>query len=372
MSKPKQTKCMKGVFTMKKILALLLALVMVFSLIACSSSSNSPATNDPGSPAPNDGFEGKPIELKLNHNNASTTPLAQAIQAWADEIYEATHGTVKITQYPSDALGSTNSGFDLLETGIADLQWATCGMFSGVLNYLDTFSLPMTGIDTAVAGTNAIWDVYENGYADKIQGDFGNARMLIANSSAAGILGSKEEKSSVADIKGDVVRSIAGGIANWVTACGGSPTFMGPPDIYTNLEKGVIDSYIFEWSGVESFNLAETTPYFLSMNLFRVSQFIMISDSAWNKLSKDQQDAILAVSGRTGSLKFAQVMDDSEAAYIKANVDAGNCTLVEPSQEAYDEFYALAQGVWHDYVSVLDDGEEYLTAVMNAIAANNK
>lgn len=353
---------------MKKILALLLALAMVFALVACSNSNPSTPGN-PGSST--DGFIGDPVELKLNHNNASTTPTAQAIQAWADEVYEATHGTVKITQYPSDALGSTNSGFDLLETGIADLQWATCGMFSGVLNYLDTFSLPMTGMDTAVAGTNAIWDVYENGYADKIQGDFGNARMLIANSSAAGILGSKEVKSTAADIKGDVVRSIAGGIANWVSACGGSPTFMGPPDIYTNLEKGVIDSYIFEWSGVESFNLAETTPYFLSMNLFRVSQFIMISDAAWDKLSADQQEAILSVSERTGSLKFAQVMDESEAAYIKANVDAGNCQLVEPTQEAYDEFYALAQGVWHDYVSVLDDGEAYLTAVMDAIAANN-
>lgn len=355
---------------MKKTLSLILVLAMVFALTSCSSSGGKAPTSTT-TPDADDAFVGEKIELKLNHNNASTTPTAQAIQSWADEVYEATQGTVTITQYPSDALGSTNSGFDLLDTGIADLQWATCGMFSGVLNYLDTFSLPMTGMPTAVAGTNAIWDVYENGYADKIQGDFGNARMLIANSSASGILGSKEMKSCAADMKGDVVRSIAGGIANWVTACGGSPTFMGPPDIYTNLEKGVIDSYIFEWSGVESFNLAETTPYFLSMDLFRVSQFIMISNAAWDKLSLDQQEAILSVSERTGSLKFAQVMDDAEASYIKENVDAGNCQLIEPKQEAYDEFYALAEGVWHDYVSVLDDGEEYLSTVMSAIAKNS-
>ena len=78
------------------------------------------------------------------------------------------------------------------------------------------------------------------------------------------------------------------------------------------------------------------------------------------------------MSERTGSLKFAQALDAAEAAYIKKNVDAGNCELVEPTQEAYDEFYSLAQGVWHDYVSVLEDGETYLTAVMDAIAANNK
>lgn len=361
---------------MKKIFALVLTLAMVLALAACSGGSKPSASNDPATPSASgsagDGFVGEKIELKLNHNNASTTPTAKAIQAWADEIYEATNGTVKITQYPSDALGSTNSGFDLLDSGIADLQWATCGMFSGVLNYLDTFSLPMTGMDSSEDGTNAIWDVYENGWGEKIQGDFGNARMLIANSSPAGVLGSKVKKTCAADMKGDVVRSIAGGIANWVSACGGSPTFMGPPDIYTNLEKGVIDSYIFEWSGVESFNLAETTPYFLSMNLFRVSQFIMISDSAWAKLSTDQQNAILSVSERTGSLKFAQALDAAEAAYIKKNVDAGNCELVEPTQEAYDEFYSLAQGVWHDYVSVLEDGETYLTAVMDAIAANSK
>lgn len=367
---------------MKKILALVLCMALLTALVAgCSSSKDSgnsqtnqgSSTNqgsgDDQNSGGDTGFVGNKIELKLAHNNAPTTPTAKMIQEWCDAIYEATEGTVTITQYPSDSLGSTSSGLDMLDTGITDLFWSTTGMFAGTFNYLDTFAMPLLGQESAVGGCNAIWDTYED-WSDKIDADYAGYKLLIAYQSEGGVIGSNDPVSCAADLKGDVVRSIAGGMANFVTACGGSPTFMGPADIYTNMQKKVINDYVFEWSGVESFNLAELTPYFLTMNVYRVPQFIIISDAAWGKLSADQQAAIEALSYREGSLKFAEGNDSAEAAYIEKSVAAGHTQLIEPTEEAYAEFVALAEGVWADWVASLDDGEAYFADVRANIAAN--
>ena len=369
---------------LSRILAIVLSLAMLFVLLAgcgdkgssnSSGNSGSSNTNSSSGNAQNTGsgdgsFQGDPIELKIAHNNAITSPTAVDIQAWCDKIYEATNGTVKITQYPSDSLGATSSGLDMLDTGITDLFWSTTGMFAGTFNYLDTFALPLLGQESSVGGTNAIWDIYENEkWAEKINNDFSGYKLLISYQSEGGIIGSNDPITKASDLKGDVVRSIAGGMAKFVEACGGSATFMGPSDIYTNMQKGVIDDYVFEWAGVENFTLGELTPYFLNMNVYRVPMFIVISERAWNKLSPDQQAAIESLSYREGSLGFAEGNDATQDAYIEETVAAGT-KLTVPTDEDYAEFVSLAEGVWESWVDDLGDAE-YFEAVRAAIDANN-
>lgn len=363
---------------LSRILAIILSLSLVFALLAgCSNSDNSNNSNNnannSNSSDNNSGsdFQGDPIELKIAHNNAITSPTAVDIQTWCDAIYEATNGTVTITQYPSDSLGATSDGLDMLDTGITDLLWSTTSMFAGMFNWLDIFAQPLMGQESSVGGTNAIWDIYENEkWAEKIDGDYAGYKVLITYQSEGGILGSNDRITCVDDLKGDVIRSIAGGMSSFVTACGASGTFMGPADIYTNLEKGVIDDYVFEWAGVENFSLGELTPYFLDMNLYRVPMFIIISDAAWNKLSADQQAAIESLSYREGSLIFAQGNDNTEQAY-KDKVEAAGTELIKPTDEAYAEFVSIAESVWADSIANLGgDGQEYFDAVVASIEAN--
>ena len=352
----------------RKILAAVLSLSLVFALLAGCGSDDSGNSDNSGT-SDNSGSSDAVIELKLAHNNAITSPTAVDMQTWCDEIYEATNGTVKITQYPSDSLGATSSGLDMLDTGITDLFWSTTGMFAGVFNYLDTFALPLLGQESSVGGTNAIWDTYED-WKEQIDNDFAGYKILIMYQSEGGVIGSLDRIASVDDLKGDVIRTISGGMANFVTACGASGTFMGPADIYTNLEKGVIDDYVFEWAGVENFSLGELTPYFLNMNVYRVPMFIVIRDAAWEKLSAEQQAAIESLSYREGSLFFAEGNDATEQAYIEKTEAAGS-EMIFPSDEDYAEFVSLAEGVWTDWVASLgDDGETYFADVQANIEAN--
>ena len=107
---------------MKKILALLLALVMVLALAACGGGSSAPAAEQPAAEAPaaeapassgaSDGSaddlsdvpEGYHIELKLSHVFAPTEQLTVEMEQVAQRIRERTNGAVDIQTYGSSQL----------------------------------------------------------------------------------------------------------------------------------------------------------------------------------------------------------------------------------------------------------------------------
>ena len=80
---------------MKKILALILALVMVFALVACGSGEKTPSGNEPKDD-PNQTWE-----LKM----AMTSTSMKFASDYADLVSEATNGRVTVTIVDSASLG---------------------------------------------------------------------------------------------------------------------------------------------------------------------------------------------------------------------------------------------------------------------------
>ena len=233
-----------------KVTSLCLCMCMIIGLFcACGdSASSTPASSTPTASAPADSNEKvEVLELKLSHNNAPTTDTGKEIQAWADRIYEESNGTIKITVYPSDTLGASNTFLDMLDTGVTDLQWASTVFCPDQFYYLDAFYLPMIGISSCGAGMNAFWDVYEQ-YPQVFEEEFKDYMPLIMYSSGAGVIGSNEPIHSVEDTKGLVLRTAGGTCTDLCEAIGSSPVSMGPGDVYTSMEKNVVDGYMFEWA----------------------------------------------------------------------------------------------------------------------------
>lgn len=88
---------------MKKILALILALVMALSLVACAQK------------APTEGGESaEPITISLCHSYTDMDQVTIELQAACDAIKERTNGAVVINQYPNNTFGSMSDGIEAL------------------------------------------------------------------------------------------------------------------------------------------------------------------------------------------------------------------------------------------------------------------
>lgn len=81
----------------------------------------------------------------------------------------------------------------------------------------------------------------------------------------------------------------------FLKALGASPVTIPPSEIYTSMERGVVDGFMWPREGMASFGLQEVTKYQLSTPFFQIEPSTMINLEKWNKIPKDLQDLMLDV-----------------------------------------------------------------------------
>lgn len=295
---------------MKKLLVLVLALAMALCLCACGSKPTSaPAGPDsnPSSSNADNSANTETITLKWGDHYPSGTPGALAIDAFAASVGEATEGRVVVKTYHDAVLGSAGDALSMVSSGVADIVWTSSAIFNGQFPYTDMLSLPMLGIGDAMGGTNAIWDLYEQ-YPDAFAEEYANYHVLMLHCSPANILGTTTVINTVDDIAGLNIRAGTGSPTAVATLWGATPVAIATPDLYTSVQKGVVDGYIFDGSGINTWGLAELTNTMIDVGLgYNVCPVLMNLD-AWNSISAEDQEIINNLACRTGSLALAAAM----------------------------------------------------------------
>jgi len=105
---------------------------------------------------------------------------------------------------------------------------------------------------------------------------------------------SNKEIRKVTDLKGMKIRVMPLYIP-FIKALGAAPVTIPPPEIYTSLERGVVDGFIWPDVGMASFGLQEVTKYVIRPGFFQIEPATMISNKKWNKIPADVQGIIMEV-----------------------------------------------------------------------------
>lgn len=72
-----------------------------------------------------------------------------------------------------------------------------------------------------------------------------------------------------------------------VRALNGTPVSMVPGDVYTALERGVVDGFGWSLTGIELFGWQEVTKYVIDHSFYSLESSILINQNVWNKLPDD-------------------------------------------------------------------------------------
>lgn len=343
---------------MKKIIALILALAMCFALVACGSDKAS---------------DGEVYEFNLSMHDPLTSNNGKFYQNWADQIAEATDGRVKINLFGSGTLASSTDVVDMVEGGGVDIGWVYTGFYANQYPLTEITSLVLEGFETCEATTEALWDLYEE--TPELQEEWGDYKLLTLYANPANMIMTKDAPiSSLADMKGRSLRCPAGVIASATSLWGASPIMMPPGDIYQALEKNNISGAIFEPAGVVNFTLQEQLKYYAEMPLFQGVFALVMNWDKWNSLPADLQDAIMEVSGRTGSLAAAA---DFEAAATEAKntIKAAGGEFYEIDDAVVAEFKAACASTSDDWAAAHSvdgfDGAAFVARARELLAKYN-
>jgi TRAP-type C4-dicarboxylate transport system substrate-binding protein len=135
----------------------------------------------------------------------------------------------------------------------------------------------------------------------------------------------KKPVNSVADIAGMKIRS-GGGISEAsAKALGASPLVKPAPESYEILASGVADGTFFPSESIRSFNLDKVVKHAtIFPGGFYSSAFgFFMNEDKWNKLSKQDQDAINSVSGEALARLAGKAWDAADKGGMEALKAAG-------------------------------------------------
>ncbi|MEC7256321.1 MAG: TRAP transporter substrate-binding protein DctP, partial [Pseudomonadota bacterium] len=168
------------------------------------------------------------------------------------------------------------------------------------------------------------WGVYQAYMAE--HDEYSGTRLMTLITNAPGYIATTEQKiTTMEDLAGLKLRS-AGPYATALTeAIGAVPVLKPAPETYELLTTGVLDGTLIQPETMINFNALGATKHFTVIpgGLFAAPLAIIINEASFAKLSEQDQQAIIAISGR----ELAQELSDD---YQDATDSAMKTMAAEP------------------------------------------
>ena len=220
---------------------------------------------------------------------------ANVLQVWANDVEKATGGRVKFTMLPKHPSAPPGT-FDAVRDGLVDLSFVTAS-YTPARHLLPLMpELPGSG-DTALVNSVAYSRIHWK-YFQKV-GEYRGVKLLGVFTHGPGQMFTKKPVASIGDVQGIKIRT-GGGVAEQVAKALGASAFVKPaPESYELLSSGVADGVFFPLESIISFKLdtvLEQATLFPGGMYSSAFGFFM-NEEKWNKLPKQDQDAIEKISG---------------------------------------------------------------------------
>jgi len=301
----------------KKSMIWLTALVMILMLIltGCGGGQQKAAEKQQAA------AEKKVVELKFHHHDPPSSAAGKFFEKWCKEIEAASNGTLKITVFHGAALGSAKDTYDMVVNGTVDMAWGVTAYFPGRFDMTDVFNLPLLGIETAEEGSQIFWDLYTK--TDYLKKEYEPFKVLFLHCHADVPLALKNKTiTKTSDLKGVKVRVAGSMPTEFFKALGASPIAMPATDVYTSMEKGVLDGIAADWHLLKSFKIIEQAKEYLDMKLYTGPLFCVMNKKVYESLPPEAKKAIDEKAGQyavAAAGKNWQDTRDETIGLIKAN-----------------------------------------------------
>ncbi len=350
---------------MKKVLALMLVLMFVFSLVACGQASKTPeATEVVATEAPaEEAVADEPVMaaepefiFRYAENQAEDYPTTQAAYKFADLVYEKTNGRIKIEVYSGAQLGDEKSVIEQLQFGGIDFARVSASPLAEFSESLNVLQMPYLYRDEA-----HMWAVLDGqigqDFLDSLD-DAGFVGLSWYSSGSRSFYNSVRPINKLEDLAGLKIRVQESALMmGMVTALGANPTPMAYGEVYGALQTGTIDGAENNWPSYESTSHYEVAQYYVLDQHTRVPEPQLMSKVTANKLSAEDI-AIIKECAKESALYQRELWTAREAASEKIVRDAG-VTVTELSPEELAKFQEACLPLYKqfcsDYMGIIAD-----------------
>lgn len=344
---------------MKKVVSIVLALILMFSLTACAkpvpqeTSTTQDATKTESSAASsNDPYASlAPVELKFGNGAA----VGAAGDLWGIEfckiVEKKTNGKLKVAYFPNMQLGNDSEMVQQMLAGDIDIVAQQTAPTTEFVPEVAVFDLPM-----AFAKYNAatIDKVLNNSpfteLLNKVYGKAGLINLGFLQGATFREMTSNKEIRKIEDFKGVKIRTMnnKNHMAFW-KALGANPTPLAFSELYIALQQGVVEAQENANDTNVNSKFNEVQKYLVNTNhILYLNQFLM-NKSKFESLDPAYQKAIReSVAEATAAIapQMSKINDENKAKLIAAGMvsiefePAFYDQLIEKAEPVYDQIRA--------------------------------
>ena len=318
---------------MKKLLALLLALVMVLSLAACSGGNN--ATADDGTGSDGDASNDPAVTLVYAEVNPLDTIVGKVGTKFKETVEELSGGTITIDVQAAGVLGSENDVLDGMLAGSTTVDISRISAFA--LSTYGCKKASMLSLPYTFESREHWWNFANSDLAT----DFLNESQEVGLPVRGIFYGEEgfrhfftvEPVNTIDDLRGMKIRVSNDPVMNGlVEGLGAAPTVVSFGELYSALQTGVVDGAEQPIANYLSNAFPEVSNNLILDGHTLGAIMIIIGDNAWNKLTADQQAVLI----EAGKITMAYNQEISAAAEQEAldTLIANGCNVVYVEDKA--------------------------------------
>lgn len=292
------------------------------------------------------GVAAQEYSFKFQSSDPAGNPNYEFQKGWTELVAERSDGKIQIEMLPVGSVVEYNETLDAVAAGILDGQICDSSYWAGKDPAFGLISNPVG----AWSDPEQMIDFVENGGGKEIMQELlGSYGLHFIGVSTPGLEAfvSRVPLEGVDDLKGVKVRTPEGPIANVFAAAGASPVNLPSSEVYTSLDKGVVDAADYSVFSVnQQQGLNETAPHpvypgFHSLPLVEVS----MNKAKWDALPDDMKALLEDTVKEFQQTQLQGNRDADEKALAEAEADP-NITVHNWSDEERAKFRKLGTEEW--------------------------
>ncbi|MBG9565520.1 hypothetical protein ABE38_08770 [Brevibacillus agri] len=302
-------------------------------LVGCSSSPSSSGNQNENGNNQGTAAEAEPVTLKLGHVWSSSEIHAQAVEKFAAEVEKVSNGTLKVEVFADGTLGKDKDLLEGLKVGTADIWVGGAGVLSGSSDTAKIFTVPF--MFDSQEHFNKVYDgEVGQQISDRIQKESGYKVLSYWERGARWLTVNKEVKTPE-DLAGLKIRVPESPVfVKSFERLGAAPTPMAFGEVFTSLQQGVIDGQENPLSLIYTSKFNEVVKYLVKTEHVREPISMVISETKFNSLTPEQQQALTAAANGEGKKYALDQVTTGDNDFLK-KLQEGGMTLVEPDLAAF-------------------------------------
>ena len=239
---------------------------------------------------PTRSFAAGPMVLKMNISLARDSSYGVAVDTFAREVEQRTHGRYQVQNFYSGALGAERESIEALQLGTLDLTMTSTGPVPNFVPQIAILDIPFLFRDTAHARA-----VLDGPIGQAMLKDFepkGIEALAWGENGFRNMTNNRHPIRTPADLDGLKMRTMENPVhIEAYRALGIIPTPMAFTEVFTALQQGTVDGQENPLSVIMAAKLYEVQKYLTLTGHVYSPALILMSKAKWDALSTADQQA---------------------------------------------------------------------------------